>query len=259
MKSIQPLLISYFLKIHQEILWRLTDWDGILEEEWLHQLRVNLKRIRYVHSIMKRCGARHSKKLFKHYQKLFNWAGKIRAHHVSLYRIKKHALETEAEEAQQKFQTNSLKTHQKFNKTIGLFLAKAPARLEEIKIEFEHTAAVSPEEFLSDLKDRVQEIATSTLPLSKWHRSRKLLKEVVYSTELSEAIKKHIENSFHLKTIVVLEDAIGDWHDLKLLLKKKNPLKPALQKESQKNLKSEYRKERDKVKLLLPQILVMEE
>lgn len=207
----------YFRQVHDEVL-RLC---AVLQErpsaETIHDLRVQLKRVRFLRNLFKHYGSRESARLFRPYIELFDAAGEIRGYQVNRYRLEGSVSTPKARE--QGLQDRFAKNLNRSAQEIGAAFTRVEALLAVVR--FPGAAA-----YCNRLAERVGKRITPFLFTHQLHHTRKLLKELIYSTELCEPLRQRIYSRFRLNVANELEDKIGDWHDLALALRSPQ-LKPA--------------------------------
>lgn len=226
-----------------------------IDAETLHDLRVELKRVRFLKTIL----IHHKKKkdvdkAYAPFKKLFEKLGEIRGPHVNLYRLNTTLRMGVERKAQKHFQSKRERLEQNLRK----YLVKSVDALRDSMAVMEAMIALLPNwnetDFLKSIKKQVDKKINKKTPEKNLHRARHALKAVIYSAELSSGMALKIHSTFNMETVVSLEDAIGDWHDLSILLKGKSGhlLTAKAKKQIQKKKKDELKR----IRQLIPTLIV---
>jgi CHAD domain-containing protein len=219
-KIMRSTLLSYSKKRFSAILELSDKLKQEVTVEELHQLRIELKKIRFVVQVLKRYYQKEKvEKAYKPFRHLFNTAGALRSHHVNLYRTNQADTAGEEFEVRHQFMLHEEKFKKKFQKALPHELESVRKAMKSLQKQMRYFPEVDDKAFVYDLAARVFKKLTAHTPKEKLHQSRHLLKVVLYSSELSEDMRMLIEHVFNVEKVTSLEDAIGDWHDLTLLLK----------------------------------------
>ncbi len=209
MASLRSAVTSYYRHVHDEVERLCQELPTHPSAELIHDLRVQLKRIRFLRKVIKRYATLAAVRPFRVYIQVFDRAGQIRGYQMNQYRVSGQQQAPDARE-------------QKLMHRLCARLPKDLRRMQQAKTEIEREFAVTKfptsAVFLRQLTNRVKKRITPFLFTHELHRSRKLLKEIAYSAELSPALHKQIQNRYRMPVVAELEDKIGDWHDLALAL-----------------------------------------
>ena len=203
-----------------------------MDAEALHTLRVELKRVRFLKTILDQ----HEKprkvdKAYKPFKKLFEQVGKIRGQHVK--RKQKHL-------------------EKQFNDMITRHTSGLNQGMLAMDAMLKNMPELSDKDFLKHLIKQVGKRINLKTPTRKWHAGRHALKSVIYSAELSSALASKIASVFNMAVIVNLEDAIGDWHDFTILLNGKSA--KWLTENDMKKMRRKRKIEQKRIGKLIPQI-----
>ncbi len=215
-------------------------------QQHFHRLRINLKRIRFIHRLLRRYEVKGASRFIKPYTKLFKTAGIIRQLHLHMQLVSAYGKNPEQDQVLNDLHKQELKAVKLWPKRASTCLAEMIAgqnSFEKAISKIEVTMAV----YSNDLKSRVRHRFTNELREGKFHKSRKLLKEIVYSREISSALNARLAATYHFRTVLTLEDAIGDWHDLDLLLLHGLPHQHRLTKKIRNALKTKRNQEFKKI------------
>jgi CHAD domain-containing protein len=226
-----------------------------MDAETLHDLRVELKRVRFLKGIL----VQHKKKkevdkAYEPFRKLFKKLGEIRGQHVNLYRLSTTVKKVVEPTALKHFQSKRERLEQKLKRR----LSKSNNALHESMLAMEAMIVLLPDwseaDFIKSLKKQVVKKIKKKTPEKDLHPARHALKAIIYSAELSGSLASKIGSTFNMEVVVNLEDAIGDWHDLSLLLKGKSGdlLTPKAKKQILKKKKAELKR----IRQLIPNLLI---
>jgi CRISPR/Cas system CSM-associated protein Csm2 small subunit len=81
-----------------------------------------------------------------------------------------------------------------------------------------------------------------------------LLKAILYSAELSSVLANKIHNLFNMAVVHDLEDAVGDWHDLSLLLRGKTV--KLLKSKTRRKIKAKKQEELKRIHHQIPKLFL---
>jgi CHAD domain-containing protein len=250
MAMLPEIFSTYYHQHHQNVMVGVMRTLEAPTHEHFHDLRVSLKRIRFIGKTLKRYGVRKSNKYFKPYTRLFRLAGTIREYQVHTYLIGKLQAEYEDESSPRRFVKKERKLIQSWPENAMGNLHKIILAYIPIQKSINRWSITLPD-YLDGLQEWFNDWFNEEIPDKHLHRSRKVLKAMVYSGELSPEIRKAIGRFCNLKAALKLEDAIGDWHDLELLLDQHEKNKD---ENVERKLKREKKRERIKINRLIPQL-----
>lgn len=227
-----------------------------MDAETLHDLRVELKRVRFLKNVLRENGEKKNKldKAYKPFKNLFSQLGKIRGQHVNLYRLNsalKHNIEPIA---QKHFHNKREKLERKLNETLSKNVDSLRTGMIAMESLVEQILEWEEASFVQSLKKQVRKRINKKTPDEKFHPVRHILKAVVYSSEISSSMAEAIGKIFNMDVVVNLEDAIGDWHDLSILLKGKSG--KLLTKKAKKRINKKKKTERKRIKQLIPELFL---
>jgi CHAD domain-containing protein len=254
MEKLNDKFHAYFVKVHQAMLQYAFATLENPDLENFHQLRIAVKRVRFVGATLRHFGGKKMDQLVKPYRKLFHQAGKIRQHQVYTALIGKHAAHAPVEAFTRHFAKAEKELLKKWpNKVSRFFSANVhsyPRLLSAIK-----RWSTTEEEFIRMMTARVRKRFQHPISTDKIHNSRKLLKQMLYSCEVSPRLRQALNREFHLRIAITLEDAIGDWHDLDLALQHNGGSKGRSRYKSQEQLQREKEREWLKIRRLIPRLI----
>jgi CHAD domain-containing protein len=250
-----PNPLVFYQKVRfANILKLMGKLEQAMDADTLHDLRVELKRVRFLKGIL----SQHKKKkevdkAYEPFKKLFKKLGKIRGQHVNQYRLStvlKNVVETTA---QKHFQNKRERMEQKLRESLSKNVRSLHEGMFILKTIVAQLPKWNEKVFLRSLKKQVARKINKKTTEKNLHPARHTLKSVIYSAELSNSLASKISSAFNMETLVNLEDAIGDWHDLSILLKGKSGdlLTPKAKKEILKKKKTELKR----IQQLIPNLL----
>lgn len=244
----------YFKTINRNVYESILDTVEHPSIEHFHRLRISLKRVRFIHRLVRRHGVKGVSRFIHPYSTLFKAAGVIRQLHLHAQLVLAYGKKAEQERVLHYLRKKELSVLKKWP-------GKASSCLAEMisgQTGFEQAVTnvgITVAAYSNDLKRRVSNRFTNKLPDDKLHKSRKRLKEILYSREISSALNTRLTATYHIRTVMALEDAIGDWHDLELVLLHGFPHQHRLTKNSRKALQVKRDQEHEKIRNLIPHIM----
>ncbi|MEN9685144.1 MAG: hypothetical protein RLZZ28_930 [Bacteroidota bacterium] len=207
-------LEKYYAQRVKHLGNHLLDFETSLEEELLHEFRVELKKMRALIKFLQKIHGKAAVKKTKELLDLvFHTAGTLREFQL----IRNWLLANRLTGIEAKFSRENLipanfghffSGHPGFAKKLQQALHKS-ARL------IEKTGQDITDKYAEELKKNILEKINALAPASSWHSIRKLLKQWIYAcnwTSLPEQAKNRT-----LKNFSQLQEAIGIWHDNQLL------------------------------------------
>lgn len=224
-----------------------------MDAEALHTLRVELKRVRFLKTILDQ----HEKprkvdKAYKPFKKLFEQVGKIRGQHVNMHRLSKTLKQNDESKARKHFKRKQKHLEKQFNDMITHHTSGLSQGMLAMDAMLKNMPELSEKDFLKHLIKQVGKRINLKTPTRKWHAGRHALKSVIYSAELSNALASKIASVFNMAVIVNLEDAIGDWHDFTILLNGKSA--KWLTENDMKKMRRKRKIEQKRIGKLMPQV-----
>ncbi len=248
-------LISYQQTRFASVLTLAKRLANNTDDETLHELRVELKRVRFIKNLLLQyLKDSRINKAYKPFRKLFKRLGKIRGQHVNIYRLKT-VLNNQGEvSAQKRFETKKQKLEEQLHQSINKSTDDLHKGINALNLFALRIQSWSDDDFVRSLKKQVKKKLNKRTSEKKLHGARHLLKAVVYSTELSPELAGKISSVFNMSVVANLEDAIGDWHDLSLLLKGKTV--QLLKSKVKRKIESKKRLELKRVRQQIPKLFL---
>lgn len=217
--------------------------------EYFHQLRTGLKRILFIRNLMSTFYKKSAAETFRPYKKIFKSAGVIRESHIHAVKVKQLG-KPNAGELGEKEDIYFIDEKAWRVKVYKFIRSTVPAYAAILKLL--NKWSISEEQMTQTLYGRVYTKFSGKLTDVELHKSRKLLKELLYFCEISPSSYNWVKERLDIPKIILLEDAIGDWHDLEVIIDKAADNYPD---KILSRLKREKARERKKISTLSRQML----
>lgn len=225
------------------------------DDETLHMLRVELKRVRFIKNVLSQyLDDARINKAYKPFRKLFKKLGKIRGQQVNTYRLKTTVDNLSEASTEQRFIKKKEKLEQHLRQTISKSTDKLHKGINTLNIFALKIKSWDDDAFVHSLIKDVKRKVKKRIPEKKLHGVRHLLKAVLFSSELSSELTKKVNSVFNLAAVRDLEDAIGDWHDLSLLLSGKTIRQ--LKSKNKRKIEDKKRQELKRVRQQIPKLFL---
>jgi CHAD domain-containing protein len=248
-------LHSYQEERFKRVLALAKKLDVLLDSETLHELRVELKRVRFIKNIIKELlGTESIDIVWKPLKKLFKELGEIRGQHVNIYRLNTTLGDSSKTSAYKHFNKKQVKLQERFHKNLNRKIVKLDILVATWHSLVLRLPAWNDAQFIHHLKKQIAKKINQKTATKDLHAARHLLKAVIYSTELSPAMSIEVGKVFDIPVAIKLEDAIGDWHDLTLLSDSK--FNQLLKKKASKKIKLKKKAELKLVRQLIPNLFL---
>lgn len=205
-------LIKYITNRFNLILSNLEKYNSIPEQEMLHIIRVELKKIKAIFNLINFCYQNfNASKEFKPLKEIFRTAGAIR----EVYLTKKLFLEYKI-----KFESEAVNDKTE-NELISGFIKNIPRYKKIVLKSFKnlemHSGKVDSaclRIYLNLKKSELQKQIYPEINESNLHEERKIIKEIIYLTGISDRGRKNINPLYD-----EIQNTIGKWHDKHVLIK----------------------------------------
>ncbi|MDQ3108375.1 MAG: CHAD domain-containing protein [Bacteroidota bacterium] len=203
---------KHFLERAKSVDHCLRDFGKKPEQETLHRLRVEIKKIKAILLLQK--GSFNDEKLpdeFSKVRKVFRKAGAIRAAALNIDMLKQHKIRSPE---MKRIQSLTIKNESKrFRSQTDVYRKKISKSLRFFQ---RRIINIKDESILLLFRHELNQLSgffRARLGTNQLHDCRKKLKNLLYVFDsLSPAIAKKIKlNKLYLKK---LEEAIGQWHDV---------------------------------------------
>lgn len=209
---------EYTYRQFKSLIKHLKKYSASREPETLHQIRVDIKKIKAVLSIID-----ESKKGFKAHKKfislrdIFRKAGVIREPDVLIQLLLRYEVKGVDDTLLSGNQENLAAA---FESEIPNFVKTVKSLRNNLEADIEH---VHKDDLMRYMRRKKKEVKSQLYPRPKMriiHKARKSIKEIVYLSEADGKLKKR-----EAKFYDGLQNIIGEFHDKQVLLgilKKKN-------------------------------------
>ncbi len=216
-------LEKYFLQQHELALQNLQLAKGVCSEKIMHELRVSIKRIKaLLHFVVALIPEETEvlKKYLKKYQKIFKLAGAVRDAQMKQKLVSDYTKlwNLPAPEAYQihlaKIEKAAFKAFKQYAQTFSLD-EKVGNDLKKIwKKEPTENIYDSTETILRQRFTAVRHLIANAQTDEPYHEARKIIKSIYYILHLifkPESLQQYQDLKY-------LEETIGDWHDIAVLI-----------------------------------------
>ena len=211
------MLESYLSALFQEIRSELQKVKESHDIEAIHDMRVNIKRLRAVCAFIKYFKPDSNvKQLLVPFLTIFRKIGVIRDVQVPLELIQGIARDHNMEE--DKLIKALVRKEKNLIKQSIIWFENEPISLEESELELLTLAkSIQPgkadiEGYLQSLRESLS-ISQARYSSRKWHKKRVILKRYHHVLDALVSIGYREENESEMKLIRIIEALIGDWHD----------------------------------------------
>ncbi len=181
------------------------------EQEVLHKIRVELKKINTMFHLIHYCSVNFkSRKEFIDLKNIFRAAGKIREIQQTYKLMLKYKIK---KSLQKKIQDDEYDLTMNFRMGTGHFKKNVNDAFKRTKIYTSRINSGSLSEFLMLRQLRLQDLISPDLDPDNLHNVRKVIKDIVYLSEIKYGKNNKIEPVFD-----EIQNLIGKWHDKQVLI-----------------------------------------
>ncbi len=210
----QTPLEKYFAQRVKNLFNHLHDFELIGDERSMHDLRVEMKKLRAVIRFLRQVYPRQKLKRPAHLlRSIFQVAGEIRECQILQQWLRKHefAVIEKTYYPSEKMDTMM----QAFKNNCNTYKDNFKEIIEQTSEYVQNTNEILAEQYFTELNAQVEKNCRKNLSATDWHELRKLIKQRMYAYNWL-----HHENenddplfSYYHK----LQEAIGLWHDLEII------------------------------------------
>jgi len=207
-------LEKYFSQRVKNLFNHLHDFELTGDEVSLHDLRVEMKKLRAIIKFLRNIYSKTRIKKPAHaLRAIFQQAGEIREYQIiSLWLQKNNFSMIE----QVYFPADQLKYMiMEFQKDTGHLKEEFNKIIESISPFIENTNEILAEQYFVDLNALLEQLCNKDLPQTEWHELRKLTKQRIYAYNWISHEKEGEDSNFSYYH--KLQEAIGFWHDLVII------------------------------------------
>ncbi|MBN9299630.1 MAG: CHAD domain-containing protein [Filimonas sp.] len=211
----QTQLQKYFAQRVKNLFNHLHDFDVNGDDVSMHDLRVELKKLRSVIKFLRQVYPKQKLKRASHLLRaIFQSAGEIREYQILTQWLEKH-------------ECHVISMHyfpdERLTKMVEDFRGRSEEWKNDLKDIFEQagkfvviTNEILAEQYFTDLNAQLHEMTNKDLPVSEWHEMRKLIKQWMFASNWitpEERAEKEAAFSYYNK----LQEQIGQWHDIEMI------------------------------------------
>lgn len=207
MEEIKKYANKQFLTLFEQLsLYEIKN-----DEEILHKVRVSLKKIKAVFRLISFCSnGFYLQKEYIQLKKIFREAGKIREFDEACKLLNEYNVSN----------IQAVWDTKERVRLISEFILNIPGYKEIISLQseipenhFENISSNCLSKFISAKKEELQNNIYPLLIESKLHKSRKIIKDIIYLSSISRLRKKNLNPLYD-----EIQELIGKWHDKIILL-----------------------------------------
>src|SRR4051794_32159306 len=192
----------------------LHDFESMGDEVSLHDLRVEMKKLRAIIKFLRNIYSKSRIKKPAHILRaIFQAAGEIREYQIISQWLQKNNF-TMIEQVyfpadQLKYKVND------FQKETERLKEEFNEIIQSITPFIENTNEILAEQYFIDINAQLEQMCHKDLPQTEWHELRKLIKQRIYAYNwvTHETETEDPNFSYYHK----LQEAIGLWHDLVII------------------------------------------
>jgi CHAD domain-containing protein len=204
-------LEKYFAQREKNLFNHLHDFETMGDEVSLHDLRVEMKKLRAIIKFLRNIYSKSRIKKPAHILRaIFQQAGEIREYQIISQWLQKNNF-TIIEQTY--FPTEELKQMiREFQKETEHLKNRLNDIIETIAPFIENTNEILAEQYFIDINAQLEQLCRKDLPQTEWHELRKFIKQRIYAYNwVTRNIESEDSNfSYYQK----LQEMIGLWHDL---------------------------------------------
>lgn len=207
-------LEKYFAQRTKNLFNHLYDFEIKSDEVSLHDLRVEMKKLRAIIKFLRKIYPNQKLKMPAHMlRNIFQDSGFIRELQILQLWLQKHqfTIIEQTYYAPEKLQ----QMIEEFQKNTGKIKNDFREIIETLNVFVNGTNEILAEQYFVDIKAQVEKQCRKNLPKSEWHELRKLIKQRIYSYNWvpHETENDDTDFAYYHK----LQEAIGLWHDLEYI------------------------------------------
>ena len=203
---------KYYSNRYSALLYNLELFYTYPEQEVLHKIRVELKKINTMFHLIHYCSVKFkSRKEFIDLKNIFREAGKIREMQQTYKLMLKYKIKRSL---QKKIQDDEYDLTMNFRMKAGQFKKNINDVFERTKNYTSKINSGNLSEFLMIRQLKLQDLISPEPDPDNLHNVRKVIKDIVYLSEIKYGKNNNIEPVFD-----EIQNLIGKWHDKQILMK----------------------------------------
>lgn len=185
------------------------------DKDLIHDLRVDIKKIKFALTFIARYQPHlNFKKLYKPFKKIFKKAGEIRDADIKQELLEKYFGKRKIRDLAKVLNESEEKMHRQLREKFGDRKSKVNEAKGSAEKKLNELPRISPAEYADKLQIEVGTCFHENMKDEELHPSRKLLKEIVYASKLSEELNTGFRSKrLYPQRLKELEKRIGAWHD----------------------------------------------
>ncbi|MDQ3021977.1 MAG: CHAD domain-containing protein [Bacteroidota bacterium] len=194
------------------MLDKLEEYESIPEQETLHNIRVELKKIKTIFHLINFCSKNfNASKEYKPLNKIFREAGKIRKVYLTEKLFLEHRIKFVKEATNINIENKLI---YEFRQNISRYKNNIGKNYKSLEKNFYKVDINCYRKYLDIKKHKADITIYADTDESELHEARKIIKEIIYLSNISPSAKKNINPLYD-----EIQNVIGRWHDKQMLMK----------------------------------------
>ena len=185
------------------------------DHEELHKLRVEIKKLKAFAAFTAKLADKHYKKKLRPVTDIFKKAGEIRTARLNLATLKKYRIRATAFRRGQLAISENVA--QQFNTSSERYTQVIKSTCDELRNDCSDVSNKKIREFYSKKIELLALFFTEKFDEHKLHERRKIIKRLVYADSLLPDKLKG-ELAINIPYLDTLQDIIGKWHDVLVII-----------------------------------------
>jgi CHAD domain-containing protein len=185
------------------------------DEDLIHDLRVDIKKIKFALNLIARYHPRlNFKKLYKPFKKIFKKAGEIRDADIKRELLQKYFGARKTTGLIKELRKNEENIHHQLRGKFSDLKSDVNKAKSKAEKKLNELPRISTADYADKLQIGIGTCFHENMKEEELHPSRKLLKEIVYASKLNKELDASLKSK-HLypQRLKQLEKQIGSWHD----------------------------------------------
>jgi len=207
-------LEKYFVLREKNLFNHLHDFELSGDETSLHDLRVEMKKLRAIIKFLRSIYSKQKIKKPAHaLRAIFQRAGEIRELQIMEQWLQKNNLIVIEQTYYPPEKLHALISE--FQRTTDKLKDEFKEIIDAISKFVETTNEILAEQYFTDMDAQLETLCRSDLPKNEWHELRKLIKQRIYAYNWIQHETESDDPNFSYYH--KLQEAIGLWHDLEII------------------------------------------
>jgi len=208
-------LQRYFALRVKNLFNHLHDFELTGNENAMHDFRVEMKKLRALIKFLRSIYPKQKlKKASNHLRGIFEDAGDIREYQLLGQWLQKNEMNS-IEKKIFPAEKMQLMIHS-FHQNSSRHKTELKEVIDQCGKFIQNTNEILAEQYVVELRARIEKLVNKNLLIADWHELRKLIKQWMYAANWihnEEEAKSDSAFSFYNK----LQEAIGNWHDIEMI------------------------------------------